>query len=210
MADRLHFVGIEGDERLDGEHLVVGRLVGPHRVLGPALEREVGCRPLERAIGLVIGAAQPLHPHVLAREVVHRRVVALLQPDRLGAVGDHLAVELHLHAHARRLRGETVVGMLPVAGTAVGVHRFSFSFTCPCRRWTVSAHILSMPSISSAARGVGPAATTLTVSFVLPASSANVTWIVSRRRSMPFSSSAAQAITRRSGTMTSRYSPRIQ
>src|SRR6266568_4461499 len=67
---RIDLVRIERDEFLDREHLVVRPLVAPGRVFRTVRERVVRRLALERAIGLVARAHEPLHLHVLARDVV--------------------------------------------------------------------------------------------------------------------------------------------
>src|SRR5712691_12242114 len=79
-------------------------------------------RALEGAIGFMDRADEPVHLHVLAREVVDDRVVAFLHLDRVSGVGDKLAVELYLHAHARRPGREAMVRTLLVYGAAVRAH----------------------------------------------------------------------------------------
>src|SRR6266571_7026983 len=119
---RIDLVRIERDEFLDREHLVVRPLVAPGRVFRTARERVVRRLALEGAIGLVARAHEPLHLHVLARDVVDGGVGGLLEPDGILRVGDELALELDLHAHARRLRRDAMVGVLLETGTAVGAH----------------------------------------------------------------------------------------
>src|SRR6266496_4729733 len=111
---RIDLVRIERDEFLDREHLVVRPLVAPRRVFRTVRERVVRRLALERAIGLVARAHEPLHLHVLARDVVDGGVGRLLEPDGILRVGDDFALELDLHAHARRLRRDAMVGVLLV------------------------------------------------------------------------------------------------
>src|SRR6266446_2174011 len=93
-------VGVEGEQILDDEHVVERCFVAPHRVLRPALQREVRGVALEGAMRLVAGALQPVHLHVLAREVVNRRIASLLEDDGIAAVGNPLALERHANGPA--------------------------------------------------------------------------------------------------------------
>src|SRR5436190_4567951 len=125
--DRIDFVRVEGEQFLDREHLVVRLLVGPDGVLRAVLERVVRCLALERAGGLVARAHEPLHLHVLARDVVddgryHVADVGFLELDRVPRVGDELALELDLHAHTRRLGADAMLWVLLPPWTAVGAH----------------------------------------------------------------------------------------
>src|SRR6266704_1880667 len=125
--DRIDLVGIEGEQFLDGRHLVVRLLVAPDGVLGAVLERVVRRLALERAGGLVARADEPLHLHVLARDVVddgrhHVADMGFLELDRVPRIGDDFALELDLHAHARRLCRDAMLRVLFPAGTAVGAH----------------------------------------------------------------------------------------
>src|SRR6266853_3429744 len=125
--DRIDLVGIEGEQFPDREHLVVRPLVGPDGVLRAVLERVVRRLALERAGGFMARADEPLHLHVLARDVVddgrhHVADMGFLELDRVPRVGDDFALELDLHAHARRLRRDAMLRVLFPAGTAVGAH----------------------------------------------------------------------------------------
>src|ERR1700704_5435929 len=121
-VDRIDLVGVESEPLLDHAHLIVRRLVCPDRVLRAVLHGVVRGRALEWAYGLMLRADEPVHLHVLARDVINGWIVALLEPDRVPGVGDDLAVELHPDAHARRVRRDAMVRMLLVSGAAVGFH----------------------------------------------------------------------------------------
>src|SRR5882762_6046748 len=125
-VDRIDPVGVESEPLLDHAHLVVRRLVCPDRVLRAVLQGVVRGRALEGAYALMLRADEPVHLHVLARDVVNGGIVALLEPDRVPGVGDDLAVELHPDAHARRVRRDAMVRILLVSGAAVGFHGISF------------------------------------------------------------------------------------
>src|SRR5712691_6332007 len=132
---RIDLVRIERDEFLDREHLVVRPLVAPGRVFRTVRERVVRRLALERAMGLVARAHEPLHLHVLARDVVddggnHVADVRLVELERIARVGDELALELDLHAHARGLGRDAMVRIFLPAGTAVGAHVFRPSICC--------------------------------------------------------------------------------
>src|SRR6267378_8686864 len=125
--DRIDLVGIEGEQFLDREHLVVRLLVGPDGVLRAVLQRVVRRLALEGAGGLVARADEPLHLHVLARDVVDdgRHYVAdvsFLELNRIPRVGDDFAFDLDLHAHARGLGRNAMLRVLLPARTAVGAH----------------------------------------------------------------------------------------
>src|SRR4051794_28686596 len=77
---------------------------------------------LEWTVRAVRRAHEPIHLHVGARNVIDGRIAALLQPNGVGAVGDHLALEFHLHASGRRCGGDAMIGFSGVAGSAVGTH----------------------------------------------------------------------------------------
>src|SRR2546426_6543660 len=78
----MDFVGVEREPLLDHAHLVVGFLVRPDRVLRTVLEGVIRRRALEGAVGFVARADEPVHLHVLAREVVDDRVVAYYFPRK--------------------------------------------------------------------------------------------------------------------------------
>src|SRR6266568_8643355 len=120
--DRIDLVGVESEPLLDHAHLVVRRLISPDRVFRAVLKGVVRRRALEWAYGLMLRADEPVHLHVFARDVVDGGMVALLELDRVPGVSDDLAVELHPHAHARRLRRDAMVRILFPPGTAVGAH----------------------------------------------------------------------------------------
>src|SRR5262249_4303980 len=63
---------------------------------------------LERAVAAMLGSLEPVHPHVLAGEVIDDRVVALLHRDGVAAVGDDLALERHADALARGVDDDVV------------------------------------------------------------------------------------------------------
>src|ERR1043165_7080557 len=74
----LDFVGIEGEKAGDRLHFVVGRFVAPCGVLRTALERVVRGVALEGTVRLVARSLEAVHLHVAAREVINRRICALL------------------------------------------------------------------------------------------------------------------------------------
>src|SRR3546814_4164774 len=67
---------------------------------------------LEGAMRAAAGWGQQLRAHVVAREVVDRRVALLEQQQRAGAVGDGFAGELHAHPLLRGCDLYAIVGAL--------------------------------------------------------------------------------------------------
>src|SRR5262245_6879666 len=126
-GDRIDPAGVEREPFFDHAHLVVRRLIGPDRVLGAVLQREVRGSALEGAVGLLGGRDEPIHVHVIARDVIGGGVAPFLQLDRVPAVGDEFSVEPHLHAQTGRPRGDALVWVLRESGRAVGAHRYLLS-----------------------------------------------------------------------------------
>src|ERR1700694_249356 len=82
------------------------------------------CIALERAVRPMARAYEALHLHVLARQVVDGGIFALLELDRVPAVGDDLALERHAHALLRGLGLDVMHRILLEPGSGIASRRF--------------------------------------------------------------------------------------
>src|SRR5579875_2655024 len=97
-GDRVDAALVKGIMAGEPLHLVIGRRVGPHRVLGAPhplfrchLDRPVRGFALVGTAGAVRARAQQVHPHIPLRDVMDRRVPGLLDAQRPAALGDRHA-----------------------------------------------------------------------------------------------------------------------
>src|ERR1700680_1071775 len=103
---RVDAIWIEGDVVLDLGDRDEGGLVGPHGILrafpsdGNAV---VGAVALVGTVGDVVRPLQQRHVHILARDVVDRRIRFLAQRQRLSGVGDDTAGDGHDDPRRARL-----------------------------------------------------------------------------------------------------------
>src|SRR6266851_2610850 len=154
--DRIDPAIVEGVMAGQPHRLVIGRAIGPDRVLRALragtvadFDRPIGAVALERAIGVVLGRPQQVEPHVFFGQVMYRPVAGLLDAQRGGAVGDDLAGEGDAHAPGL---GQEIDAVLGLGGVARGGVRHDWA---PLDANVIAETTGSMPCVLRDARFAG-------------------------------------------------------
>src|SRR3546814_5636500 len=133
----------------DRSDRVIGRFIGPYRIafLRPRQhEVEIARLALIGAIAAVCGRGEHRHVDILARYILHRRIVGFAQGQGIVAVGDHPVADPH-HDAART--GDDVDR---VVGARYPFHALGHMTSPSPARWGLSARRAS----GASGHGSGP------------------------------------------------------